>query len=174
VIAEPIVTIAATGAAGAWVGPAVVGGVGGFVDYVGGKASVVRDRIAVVFYYAAVISFAELLGWNPWIRSQVGGDYSWRMVGAVASLITHGCLVVVWLGWPKQWAKGLSKRLRFASSDSEANKINQTLLGWTTAAALTAPLSGDAGWGHIVRLIGEWTTATPGHVVTWLFHWLGG
>lgn len=168
------VTVAGAPVGLAWIGPLAVGGIGAGLDYSAPGNAAVRDRFAVIFYYACFVSFGEILGWNPWIKEQIGDDYNWRMIGGVASLVVTGALLVVFFNRPKKLAARLSGRLNFASTDSDAIKINQTLVAWVAAAAATAPLSGDGGWGHVVELIGVWCTGWPGAVVSWLFHLLGG
>jgi hypothetical protein len=161
------------GQAGAWVGPLVVGLLSGALDYSGAGPVALRDRAAVAGYYAAGVSFAAILGWTPFIRDQVT-DYNWQMVGALISLVTHGALLICWVNWPRAAAKALSKKTKFASADSAAAKINQTLLGWTLVAALSAPLSGDGGWGHVVDVIATGTTGLWSAIVSTVLHWLGG
>lgn len=162
------------GQTGAWVGPLIVGGAAAALDYSAAGATALRDRIAVMGYYASAVSFVYLLGFSTWITSLIDTDYNWRMAGACFSLVTHGALLVCWFNWPKALVKGLAKRLKWASADSAAAKINQTLLGWTVAAALSSPLSGSGGWGKVVNAIAGFTTGIWSWIVAALFHWLGG
>lgn len=169
--AHAAVTIGQTGA---WVGPVAVGLLAGALDYSAAGSGAIRDRVAVMGYYACTLSMAAILGWTGWIRGQIGGSYDWRMAGAVASLITHGALLVCFFGRPTAIAKQLSKKIGFNSGASSSAKINQPLLGWTVAAALTAPLSGEQGWGRVVDAIATACTGIWGALVNVVFSWLGG
>jgi hypothetical protein len=162
------------GQTGAWVGPLAVGLLAGALDYSAAGPGAIRDRFAVMGYYACAISMAAILGWTGWIRDMIGTSYDWRMVGAVASLITHGALLVCFFNRPTAIAKVLSKKIGFNSGASSSAKINQTLLGWTVAAALTASLSGEQGWGRVVDSIATATTGLWGGLVNIVFTWLGG
>lgn len=158
------------GQSGAWIGPLALGLLAGLLDYSAAGSGALRDRVAVVGYYASAVSMFAILGlrWTP------SADYSWRMAFAVASLITHGALLICWLGRPTAVAKQLSKKLAFNSGASSSAKINQTLLGWTVAAAFTAPLSGNQGWGRVVDTIVTATTGAGAVVLNSVFKWLGG
>ena len=166
------------GRAGAWVGPLLVGLAAAGLDYSAVGPHAMRDRFAVAGYYAAAISFVYLLGLATWEESAFG-DYNWRMLGAVASLITHGALLLAMfgslIGPTRTLATTMQAKVKFASADaSGATKINQKLLGWTVGAALTAPLSGNAGWGGLVSGIASATTGIWGSVVSAVMHFLGG
>jgi hypothetical protein len=165
-----VVTIGKTGE---WVGPLVVGLLAGLLDYSAAGPVALRDRVAVMGYYACTVSMSAVLGWTGYIRGEVQ-DYNWLMIGALISLVAHGALLVVFLGRPKTLAKALSKPLRWNSADSNAVKINQTLLGWTVTAGLAAPLSGTQGFGHLVDGIAGVTTGAWSSIVTAVLHWLGG
>jgi hypothetical protein len=119
-----------------------------------------------------------ILGWNGYIQDVVGTDYNRRMIGAVISLVTHGALLLGMFGQligpVRAIGKDIAKRIKFDSADSKAAKINQTLLNLTIAAGLSAPLSGNAGWGTVVNAIGTFTTGLWGAFVGWVFSWLGG
>jgi hypothetical protein len=166
------------GRSGAWVGPLIVGMLAGALDYSAAGAGAWRDRVAVAGYYACAVSMSAILGWTDYIRGAVAGDYNWTMIGAVISLITHGALLLAMfgtmLGPTRAISKQMQARVKFASGDSKAAKINQTLLGWTVAAAASAPLSGDAGWGSTVDLIATGCTGLWGGIVGVVMHWLGG
>lgn len=172
---EAAVTIGQTGA---WVGPLLVGLAAAGLDYSAVGSDAWRDRFAVAGYYASAVSFAWLLGLAGWERELVASDYNWRMIGACASLATHGALLLAMfgsmIGPTKVLAASLAARLKFAGTESKAAKINQVLLGWTVSAGITAPLSGDAGWGRIVDGIATATTGTWGALIHMLFRWLGG
>jgi hypothetical protein len=161
------------GRAGAWVGPLIVGALAGGLDYSAAGSAALRDRVAVPGYYAAAVSFCFLLGLAQWEQATIT-DYNWRMIWGTVSVVTHGCLLVCWFGRPARLAKALGKITKFAGTDSSAAKINQTLLGWTVAAAVTAPMSGDGGWGSIVATIAQATTGIWSSAVTLYFHWIGG
>jgi hypothetical protein len=173
--AQAVVSI---GQAGAWVGPLLVGLTAAALDYSAVGPHAMRDRLAVAGYYAAAISFVYLLGLATWEQAMFS-DYNWRMLGAVASLITHGALLLAMFGTligpTRTLAKSLQARVKFAVAEvSGATKINQPLLGWTIAAAVTAPLAGDAGWGGFVAGIASATTGLWSGVVSVVMHWLGG
>lgn len=162
------------GHTGTWVGPLLVGAAAGLLDYSAAGPAAVRDRIAVAGYYASAVSFAELTGWTPWIRATVA-TYDWRMVGALANLITVGALLIVWVGRPKAVAGQLGAKIGFGTTGSKAAaKINQTLLGWTVAAALTSPMAGTGGWGSVVDWITTATTGMWSAIVRALLSGLGG
>lgn len=169
-----VVAAVNVGQAGAWVGPVLVGGAAAGLDYTAAGPVAVRDRIAVMGYYASAISFVYLLGFSGWITGMVDPDYNWRMLGALVSLVAHGALLVCFFGWPKALAKALAKRLKWTGADSQAAKINQTLLGWTVVAACSSPLSGSGGWGTVVSAIARTTTGVWGSLASAIFKWLGG
>jgi len=161
------------GQPGSWVGPLAFGLLAGVLDYSAAGPSAIRDRVAVVGYYASAVSFAALLGLSDWMRDTTTA-YDWRMAAAIASLITHGALIVVWVGWPKPFAKQLAKTVQWGGAASSAAKINQTLLGWTIAAAITAPMAGDQGWGTVVDGIASMTTGLWSALAGAILGWLGG
>jgi hypothetical protein len=168
------VVAVSVGQTGAWVGPLIVGAAAGALDYSAAGPAAIRDRLAVAGYFASAVSFAELLGWSGWIRSTVA-TYDWRMLGALVNLVTLGALVVVMAGRPKALAGQLATVMKFAGTESKAAaKINQTLLGWTVAAALTAPLAGDGEWGAVVQWVAEITTGMWSAIATAVLTWLGG
>jgi len=163
------------GRAGAWIGPLLVGGLAAALDASAIGKHAWRDRFAVAGYYAAAISFVTLLGLATWEQTAFS-DYNWRMAGAVASLITHGALLLAMFGGligpTRTLSADLAKKVKFGSEATA--KVNQTLLGWTIAAAVTAPLSGESGWGGVVTSIASATTGLWGGVVGVVMHWLGG
>jgi hypothetical protein len=170
--AQSVVSI---GQAGAWIGPLLVGGLAAALDASAIGAHAWRDRIAVCGYYAAAISFVTLLGLAGWERSMFT-DYNWRMAGAVASLVTHGALLLAMFGGligpTRALSAEIAKKIKFGS-DATA-KVNQTLLGWTVAAAVTAPMAGTGGWGAVVDAIAAGTTGMWGAIVGTVMSWLGG
>lgn len=162
------------GQSGTWIGPLLVGLASGGLDYSAAGPAALRDRVAVAGYFASAVSFAELTGWTPWIRGAFA-SYDWRVFGAVANLAVMGALLIVWIGRPRKLAAQLAGVVKFAGTDSQAAKINQTLLGWTITAALTSPLAGDGTWGRIVDSITTATTGFWGATVGALINqWLGG
>lgn len=170
--AQSVVTI---GGAGQWIGPLLVGGLAAALDASAFGAHAWRDRIAVAGYYASTISFVTLLGLAEWERSMFV-DYNWRMAGALASLATHGALLIAMFGGmigpTRALSTSLATKVKFGT-DATA-KVNQTLLGWTVTAAVTAPLSGTGGWGGIVDAIAAATTGMWGALAGFVMHWLGG
>jgi hypothetical protein len=173
--AQAVVSIGQTGA---WVGPLLVGLAAAGLDYSAAGPTAWRDRFAVAGYYAAAISFVYLLGLAEWEQAAIRGNYNWRMLGAVASLATHGALLLAMFGGligpTRTLATAVAGRVNFLSEDSKKAKVNQTLLGWTAAAAVSAPLAGTGGWGGLVAGIASLTTGMWSGVVTAVMHWLGG
>jgi hypothetical protein len=173
--AQSVVTIGQTGA---WVGPLLVGLTAAGLDYSAIGPTAWRDRLAVAGYYAAAISFVYLLGLAQWEQAAFAGNYNWRMLGACTSLATHGALLLsmfgTLIGPTRTLANAVAGRVHFLSEDSKKAKVNQTLLGWSVAAAVTAPLSGTGGWGGLVSGIASLTTGMWSGVVTVVMHWLGG
>jgi hypothetical protein len=170
--------VVSVGQAGAWIGPLLVGLAAAVLDYSAIGPHAMRDRLAVAGYYAAAISFVYLLGLATWEQSAFH-DYNWRMLGAVASLITHGALLLAMFGTiigpTRTLAKNVQARVKFAVAEtSGATKVNQPLLGWTVAAAVTAPLSGTSGWGGFVAGIASATTGLWSGIVSVVMSWLGG
>jgi hypothetical protein len=165
------------GRAGTWVGPLLVGAAAGALDYSAIGPHAMRDRLAVIGYYASAVSFVHLLGLAEWERSMVT-DYNWRMIGALASLITHGALLLAMFGgrlaWTKALAAAVAGRLKFDSEASKAAKVNTALVGWAVAAAVAAPLSGQAGWGAVVDWIGGATTGMWSGIARFILSWFGG
>lgn len=176
-VASGAVDAAHIGRPGEWIGPMLVAGLAGGLDYSAAGPARLRDRVAVIGYYAAAVSFAAILGWTGYIRGEVH-SYSWVMAWAVASLVTHAALLLAMFGelfgWFRAVSKKIGKAVGFASGDSTAAKINGKLLGWTLAAAITAPMSGTGGWGHLVDQIVSGTTGAWSGIVTVVQHWLGG
>jgi hypothetical protein len=172
--AQAVVSIGQTGA---WVGPLLVGLAAAALDYSAIGPHAMRDRFAVAGYYAAAISFVYLLGLATW-EQRVFSDYNWRMLGAVASLITHGALLLAMFGDlfgpTRALARNVQSRVKFATESSGLTKVNQPLLGWTVAAAASAPLAGTSGWGGVVAWIASATTGLWSGLVSVVMHWLGG
>jgi len=125
---------------GDWVGPTFAALLAGALDYSAAGAMAVRDRLAVMGYYASTLGFSILTGWTAGLRAYVG-DPQWQIVGAWAAGLIHLAMLCVFFGRPKRLAKPLGVHMKFASADSKAVKINGTLLGWTVAAAASAPLA---------------------------------
>jgi hypothetical protein len=169
--------IVRVGQPGGWFGPAVVGLIAGLLDYSAFGPHAMRDRVAVIGYYACGISFSYLLGFAQWEQAQITTP-DWRMAWGVVSLITHGALLLAMFGhffeWTKKVAEKIAKRLQFAGTKSAAIAINGTLLSWTLAAVATAPMSGKAGWGYVVQEIAYGCTSVWGLIVGVLEAWLGG
>lgn len=171
--ARSVVTV---GQAGAWIGPLLVGGLAAALDASGIGSHAWRDRLAVCGYYASAISFVTLLGLAGWER-EMFSDYNWRMAGAVASLVTHGALLLAMfgtlLGPTRAASKSIAARIKLGNAEA-ASKVNQTLLAWTVAAAVTAPMSGSKGWGNVVDAIATATTGMWSGLVAAVMSWLGG
>lgn len=158
---------------GLWVGPFLVAVLSGALDYSAAGPAAVRDRIAVMGYYAAAVSFAAILGWTPIIRAEVV-DYNWRMIGALASLATHGALLIAFAGRPRALAVQLAGMVKLGGKTSDQARINQTLLGWTVAAALSAPLAGTGGWGRVVDTVATVTTSVWSSIASAVLSAIGG
>jgi hypothetical protein len=161
------------GRTGMWVGPFVVAVLAGALDYSAAGPASIRDRIAVMGYYAAAVSFAQILGWTPLIRAEVV-DYNWRMIGALVSLITHGALLICWFGWPRALAAHLASMVKLGGKTSDQVRLNQTLIGWTIAAALSAPLAGTGGWGRVVDGVATVTTGAWSALASAVLAAIGG
>jgi hypothetical protein len=161
------------GRPGMWVGPFLVAVLSGALDYSAAGPTAIRDRVAVMGYYAAAISFAQLLGWTPFLRAEVV-DYNWRMVGALASLVTHGALLVAFAGRPRALAAQLASMVGLGGKASDRARLNQTLLGWTVAAALSAPLAGTGGWGRVVDWVATVTTGAWSALASAVLSAIGG
>ena len=157
--------VVTVGQTGAWIGPAIVAGLAGLLDY------------SAVGYYAAGVSFVALFGLDGWERSTFT-SYDERMTWAVASLVTHGGLLVALFGErvgpTRLLAAQLSKRMGIGVKASDSNRINSTLVNWVTAAAVTAPMSGNAGWGRVVDAIDTMTTGAAATVAGAVLRWIGG
>jgi len=168
-------TPAAAGASwwsGDWVGPTISAGIAGGLDYSAWGSSAIRDRLAVFGYYAATVGFALLVGWTAGVRAQFS-DPQMQDVGAWIAGLSHLGMIAVFLGRPKIIAKNLRKLVRFHSADSDAARINGTLLGWTVVAALSAPLALGPMAG-LVNGIGLITTHTWDGFVQLLNHFMTG
>jgi hypothetical protein len=161
------------GRPGMWVGPFLVALLSGALDYSAAGPASVRDRIAVMGYYAAAISFAALLGWTPFLRDMIT-DYNWRMVGACVSVATHGALMVAFVGWPRALAAQLASMVKLGMKASDKARLNQTLLAWTVAAALSAPLAGTGWWGLVVDRIATVTTSVWSALASAVLAAIGG
>jgi hypothetical protein len=171
------VAAVSVGQTGAWVGPLLVGAVAGALDYSAIGPHAMRDRLAVIGYYASAVSFVHLFGLAEWERSVIT-DYNWRMIGALASLVTHSALLLAMFGsriaWTRAIAAAVAARLKFDSEASKAVKVNTALVGWSVTAAAVAPLSGRAGWGAVVDWIGGATTGLWSVIVGFILSWFGG
>jgi hypothetical protein len=168
--------IVRVGDPGGWIGPLIIGAAAGFLDHSAVGPHAMRDRVAVIGYYACGISFSYLLGFAEWEQGLT--DPNWRMAWAVVSLVTHGALLLAmfgqYFGWTQKLQAWAAKRLQFAGTKSAAIGINGTLLGWTLAAVGTAPLSGHGGWGAVVEEIAYGCTSIWGVILAALETWLGG
>jgi hypothetical protein len=161
------------GRPGMWVGPFLVAVLAGALDYSAAGPAAVRDRIAVMGYYAAAVSFAALTGWTPLLRGMVV-DYNWRMVGALVSVATHGALLVAFAGRPRALAGQLAAMVGLGMKVSDKARLNQTLIGWTVAAALSAPLAGTGGWGRVVDGVATVTTSAWSALASAVLAAIGG
>jgi hypothetical protein len=161
------------GRTGTWVGPFLVAVLAGALDYSAAGPASIRDRIAVMGYYAAAISFAALTGWTPLLRDMIT-DYNWRMVGALVSLATHGALLIAFAGRPRALAGQLASVVELGGKTSDHARLNQTLIGWTVAAALSAPLAGTGGWGRVVDGVATVTTGAWSALASAVLAAIGG
>ena len=126
-----IQTVVSVGQTGAWVGPLLVGLAAAALDYSAVGPHAMRDRVAVAGYYASAISFVYLLGLAGWEKTTFA-DYNWRMIGACASLATHGALLLAMFGTligpTRTLAKSMQAKVKFATEASGMTKVNQPLL----------------------------------------------
>jgi len=158
--------------------------IGGFIDWSGVGQNAYRDRVAAIFYLAAILGLFENIGIAAWeVQMHHSLSPDWRIIWSMISVVP----VLFWIGAmvPALPVLGRFGRMSFrggrtggvmrsgGDGPSSQDRINGKLLGWTVGVALATPLAMPSAYAKILASINDSATGAALAVATSIARFFG-